>query len=1147
MYIQQFFFYKLSKHITNNSEITKNRLRKILTKTFYKKELRESTILILSTQYPRYGGGATIAYELHKYFLKNNLKSICVFADNTAKKYGAKIGNPDNVSNVFFTKLKIPIKKEDYLNLLTMLNNKFGNIDLILGFNYISPYLGKVLFINSIVFYMITGFRFINDNNAVSALEMLNISDKQINGFLDNIDKYEELSLEYSDFIIPNSYLIKNLFEKFFTNYKYKISDYLDLNDVFCLPQIENIKDKNFDILFICSNFKRNVKNIKFIKNLYFSPYLKNYKKALIGKDSNKYINNHDDYNILHLGFVDKIKLENILSHTKIIIIPSLIESYSLTAIEGTNANTIVLTNTNCGISYFVNKFFVLNNNSHEWIYKIQLILENYEYFKNIFYNNYKNSLSLFNYFTNFKYKNHKKNIIFASIDCPNIGGASTNTYRLYNELKNNIFFNTICIFFYDTISTNESIVSNFYDYRNIFCIPYTTDQFDDMTKLLRDKIISIYGFIDIIFCKNYKIVNIIKQIFPDSKIIFSPSGLSGIHKSIENKYVLDIDFKQQDITGNIKEMESLNKCDYILCNSMLTHNIIYTIIDDKSKLLNPINLSNIIYEKIETKRLSERKYDIGFCAYNWKRSCKNIMLVKVLLNYYSNYNYKCIIIGKGYNNLNDNITYLKYVNQEDISAILENIKVLVVPSRYDSSPNILVEALKYGCQIITSKNVGNYDLLPQRNVVIRYDKSYIWIEKINVILNEIHSNHKKMVNVNNNIEDKDCIRQKLSNAFNSILSPTINHTVGIYKIPSIINDNYQQYLKNRYSYLSKHNFYYKEIHDEKFVKNIIYYDIFFKITEQISHKYCSTICDYIIVNFDSPENYKYPIFKIIPYYSCNINIWVLKDIESLYYFSNADIYFLRGSYNNFYTRFIPKNCLSFYYSATSLPLKMDNIKKPYSKVLIHENEEYQQIFKDSEKILFKKFASDLFVNLHLPREFDIIYIFNQDQPTKNDKLFYNFLQYLDQQELQRNILLVNDVLHHTNIKSYKFIKIVVHNHVDNEDLLNLYNISRVNLLVSGRDAFPRVIVESGYCGCYNIALDTISDGKYYYEDEMLGKLISMPNVQKIKTKHHSQVYNSNDELFSEIDTYVMKEYNHIEISVTCKQRYNCKELIDSL
>ena len=33
---------------------------------------------------------------------------------------------------------------------------------------------------------MITGFRLINDKNAVSALEMLNMSDEQINGFLDN-------------------------------------------------------------------------------------------------------------------------------------------------------------------------------------------------------------------------------------------------------------------------------------------------------------------------------------------------------------------------------------------------------------------------------------------------------------------------------------------------------------------------------------------------------------------------------------------------------------------------------------------------------------------------------------------------------------------------------------------------------------------------------------------------------------------------------------------------------------------------------------------------------------------------------------------------------------------------------------------------
>ena len=61
-------------------------------------------IIIFSTQYNRYGGAATCAYELHKYFLKNNINSISLFFDNSILDDENKY-NQDKLPNVFACKL----------------------------------------------------------------------------------------------------------------------------------------------------------------------------------------------------------------------------------------------------------------------------------------------------------------------------------------------------------------------------------------------------------------------------------------------------------------------------------------------------------------------------------------------------------------------------------------------------------------------------------------------------------------------------------------------------------------------------------------------------------------------------------------------------------------------------------------------------------------------------------------------------------------------------------------------------------------------------------------------------------------------------------------------------------------------------------
>jgi len=278
---------------------------------------------------------------------------------------------------------------------------------------------------------MITGFRLINNNHLVSVKDLMLQEDISI---YKNLQEYSELkSVQYSDYIVPNSFLTKTLFEKFFYNYKYKIIDKLDLNDLFEKSQFKISNEKEYDIGFICSNFSRDVKNIRLIKQIFLDSSIKHLKKILIGQNCDIIIENNNDFNIFCAGFLNKAEVVEQLSKIKILLIPSIIESYSISAIEGYESGCVVLSNVNCGVSNFMDPFYILDNlEKINWIEKINTILDNFKYFQDIFKINYKKSQSVTKFFRNYKFQYTRHTILFVTIDMPNIGGASTNTLRLF-------------------------------------------------------------------------------------------------------------------------------------------------------------------------------------------------------------------------------------------------------------------------------------------------------------------------------------------------------------------------------------------------------------------------------------------------------------------------------------------------------------------------------------------------------------------------------------------------------------------------------------------------------------------------------------------------------------------------------------------
>ena len=186
-------------------------------------------------------------------------------------------------------------------------------------------------------------------------------------------------------------------------------------------------------------------------------------------------------------------------------------------------------------------------------------------------------------------------------------------------------------------------------------------------------------------------------------------------------------------------------------------------------------------------------------------------------------------------------------------------------------------------------------------------------------------------------------------------------------------------------------------------------------------------------------------------------------------------------------------------------------------------------------------------------RIYDLCFVATDKQITKNHHLFLHFVKYLDNKQHNLNIIFIGDLnkIMVANkmedfLKKLTHIKFTNKHNCSKEELIEIYNSSRINILFSGRDAYPRVITESGACGCFNIALDTLSDGKIFY-DGYAGVLIGDPHVPKKLQKALSLSYDPSYILWDKIEKYINMPYDHKNISLHVKNKYNIQNVINEI
>lgn len=1110
-------------------------------------------ILIISTQYPYYGGAATLAYKMHTNFLHNKIESHCLFIHNEEKcSY-----NPNNLPDVYICKLCNKYRDQKECNeYYKHISSIIGKPDIIVGLNYISPVIGKYMFPDVKTFYYITGSKYIT-GKGITAVEYVN----KINRDVDEIDSQEILCLNICDYFIPNSNLTLNIYSKLYPEYNIKSTKVIsfetlshplegsqEISRALCTQNDNKCTDtynRMYDIAVVSSRFDRGVKNIDLINKIFGDARLKMKKKICVGIDSNKYVPKAN----MHFGKQDYGNTLSILSKCKILLITSKYESYCLTQLDGIKCGCIVISNVNVGSSNILDDYYVQDNFvSENWVDKILLVLSNYPYHKSI----YKAKIPMMDIKLEIEYMiNHnrenleRKNILFLSIDKPYNGGCSTNTYNIIKEFQNDAELNPIGLFISND-KTDDNV--NPKNLRNIHHVTYDKN----IENFLLDKLKLIElncGKIDTIFVKNYKVLACViwlkRKVQLEWKILFSPSGLrsvgnDGVIANNRDKIIFDENMNLYDfINKNDQALDNYvyYNCDCIVPNSSLTYGIINDKFSLGTKIWHPCDITYIDYKDISTIDYSNRLYDVAFICFSWKRKVKNYPATKeiihVLCRKYGNKK-KILVIGQDQIKMNyENVTQINKCSNDEILKYLNNTKILCIPSLFDSSPNVLKEALMNKCKIVLSKNVGMFEIIPNQSIVNNIESIDEWIQKIEHCMeNNWELKYFNPYLIKNQL--KTLIISYSNVGLISMRNIMNESGVGIYKLPPEW-DNVKIFKSENTNYISTSP-------DTNNMMDTIQYDIYYKLFTN-NCVYPAKYFHYILTDPLCKKTECVQPYLKYPYMSQNTYIWKISSPKDLEHFMGAKYYFLRGNYYNIYSHFADEKSKSILYPATSLIYNANKklasnktVKHKFDFVLYDDTQNkklWENMFINSNLIHFIKPVESIFIYKNGKRSQDFIYVATELQKTKNRDLFIKFLDYCENNKMNINVTNVGKMEY--SLSNLKYVSIIHYDRVSPNTLVELYNSAKINLILSGRDAYPRVLAESLACGCYNVALDTLSDGKYIY-DGFLGTMLHYPNINKIYDKNTKSVcYEPNKTIFDDIYEFKNKNYDHENISIKYK------------
>lgn len=329
------------------------------------------------------------------------------------------------------------------------------------------------------------------------------------------------------------------------------------------------------------------------------------------------------------------------------------------------------------------------------------------------------------------------KKVLIASYEVPGWSGASTSAYNLFRRMQAqgldvcyvNIIDNLDQEFFrwvYGSCFGNPRLLDNVH---NCILDEWLFSPHPGLDELIRTLSPDIMIGID------YIAALLLKTSAPTRPLVFLVASLNQVTSYLARqvrpsaftleKY-LDRARRAHGIC-HLKEAEAIYVADLIVTNSELIRNLIVQVFPSANGRVLPDVIWGadwIIQDAQDhaslTRPFSERDIDVVFAANSWLRPEKNYQWIYKITRGLGDLSVH--IIGEVDKELDGAIYHGFLADRSDLFAVLGRSKVLVCPSLFDTAPGILWEASVLGCNVVASRNCGNWRLCNEQLLVDPYE-----------------------------------------------------------------------------------------------------------------------------------------------------------------------------------------------------------------------------------------------------------------------------------------------------------------------------------------------------------------------------------------------------------------------------------------
>lgn len=327
-----------------------------------------------------------------------------------------------------------------------------------------------------------------------------------------------------------------------------------------------------------------------------------------------------------------------------------------------------------------------------------------------------------------------QRKITLGSIYVPGWGGPATEGYRLFELMQqqgmNVSFVNIIPDFLLEFFQQkfgdppgNPQQLANVHN-----CIVegrLTSDSMPFHLVRLLDQLSP-----DVIVGKMWRAAFLLKRAAPQIPLIFLPSGSERLKMYIRRRMVKDFlslpdfhDTAAETTDASLIEQETVRCSDLVVVHSEIMHSLykkFYPFLNGKLHEEVLWYSEWILQEASQYSRykfpFEQRDIDILFIANDWSRPEKNFELLKKIAFKYSDLSIH--VAGELEEQLPGVNKHGLITNREEIFSLMGRAKTVVSPSVFDAAPNILFEASAMDCNIVCSKNCGNWRLCNEKLLV---------------------------------------------------------------------------------------------------------------------------------------------------------------------------------------------------------------------------------------------------------------------------------------------------------------------------------------------------------------------------------------------------------------------------------------------